>query len=523
MTLVFVLLELKPKSGCQVSPCESTYGAVALRVDAQGRAAGRSLWWGLATVDLLQIGDGVLVEVSAPGRCVGRRCHRRRERSRGPVVQVGRRRPDVAQGGRVDARQRRAETLAARRLLDRADVLQVGRGAVGEGLPAVALARNRVAGRWSCRPRPLVVSVPSGVAVADCWRSVPSELTYAASASRSALTPAFGSPSGWLRVPVLKLRVGHEAGAAGQAANLAFEVLDLVEVGAPVQESLRAGTAAQAPPCCAVPRRGRSDPRPGRHDRRRCGSSRSSCSAPSPGACRSRRRRTACPSGQSRVRLSLTTACSVASSGATPLAPFEQVSQVVDTPTVRSMKLMHVQPIAVRRQGQRLAARARRRCGTTHRGCARRSRRPRGWSPARRRGTRRKGRTARRSPGSSCRGRCATRYVSAPGRQVDARADCAHRVLEVEIAAAAKRATLDVVLLRRHPCRRAIRGDHRRSEVVGHAAARILEVRIVAVTQHDRVDVCQGGRIDHHHFTAALDATDLGDDIGRFLAGQATA
>jgi hypothetical protein len=30
-----------------------------------------------------------------------------------------------------------------------------------------------------------------------------SDFTYAASASRSALRPTFGSPSGWLRVPAL--------------------------------------------------------------------------------------------------------------------------------------------------------------------------------------------------------------------------------------------------------------------------------------------------------------------------------
>ncbi len=43
----------------------------------------------------------------------------------------------------------------------------------------------------------------------------------------------------------VKLCVRHESCAAGQCADLAFEILDLVEVVAPVQEALGTGVTAQ--------------------------------------------------------------------------------------------------------------------------------------------------------------------------------------------------------------------------------------------------------------------------------------
>ena len=70
---------------------------------------------------------------------------------------------------------------------------------------------------------------------------------------------------------------------------------------------------------------------------------------------------------------------------------------------------------------------------------------------------------------------------SAPVAEIDARADRAHRVLEVQVGAVAQRAALDVVLLRRHPGARAVRRNRDGAQIVRHAAALVLEVGLVAV------------------------------------------
>ena len=91
------------------------------------------------------------------------------------AVQVGGRRPDVAQRRNVDAGQRTAEAVAAA-AVDRADILRIVAGAVGEGgaaMAAGAILRLETAGARRRRR-------PSGCR-RDCdagsRRSVPSEAT----------------------------------------------------------------------------------------------------------------------------------------------------------------------------------------------------------------------------------------------------------------------------------------------------------------------------------------------------------
>ena len=57
LTLVLVLLALKPKSACQVRPCESVNGAVAPASMRSSVPPGRPRRWRLAAVDLLQVCD----------------------------------------------------------------------------------------------------------------------------------------------------------------------------------------------------------------------------------------------------------------------------------------------------------------------------------------------------------------------------------------------------------------------------------------------------------------------------------
>ena len=80
----------------------------------------------------------------------------------------------------------------------------------------------------------------------------------------------------------------------------------------------------------------------------------------------------------------------------------------------------------------------------------------------------------------------ALRVVLGARLQVDARADRANRVLEVE--AAGRRGSmprLTLSCLEGTPGRAAVRRDRRGAEVVRHAAALVLRIRDVAVAQHD--------------------------------------
>ena len=75
----------------------------------------------------------------------------------------------------------------------------------------------------------------------------------------------------------VELRVGHQARAAGQPANLTFEVLNLIEVRAPVQGSpVDAGASAQVDRVAKAFTKTGEVPR-GRRDRRRCGTTHNSC------------------------------------------------------------------------------------------------------------------------------------------------------------------------------------------------------------------------------------------------------
>ena len=180
------------------------------------------------------------------------------------------------------------------------------------------------------------------------------------------------------------------------------------------------------------------------------------------GACRARRRRAACPAapaassfsladrGQRREQRHVRDAPS-SSSGDEVVDADRAVHEVVD-----------VEALAVGREREALRRAADVDAEQLEAARARRPPRPRGWSRARRTGRRRarSNATALATPALSWSMRRGV--VLAAGGEVDARADRAHGVLEVERLAVAQRAALDVVLLRRHPGRAAVRRDRRR-------------------------------------------------------------
>jgi hypothetical protein len=99
---------------------------------------------------------------------------------------------------------------------------------------------------------------------------------------------------------------------------------------------------------------------------------------------------------------------------------------------------------------------------------------------------------------------------------IDARADGAHGVLEVEIEPVTQRAAKDVVLFGGNPRLSAVWRDHSRAEIVRYPATLVLEVRCIAVCEHDRACHRHGARQDLYDFAARAP----GIDDRRALARQ---
>ncbi len=158
-------------------------------------------------------------------------------------MQVRCRRPDVPQRRDVDARQRTAEAIAAV-CVDRADVLRVVAGARREGGATVAaravLRDEDIATGAGCGSH-RAVGVPQR-ARRKCRRAT----SRRRQARRGpALTPAFGSPSGWLRVPVLNWALVMRPLPPARVRICPSKSWTSSKLLRPVQESLAACTAVQ--------------------------------------------------------------------------------------------------------------------------------------------------------------------------------------------------------------------------------------------------------------------------------------
>ena len=157
------------------------------------------------------------------------------------VVQVRRGVPGVAQGRRVQPRQRRAQALAAARL-QRAHVVHRPGRAVRVRGAAMALAAARAAEQrlpGGGRRRQAAV----GIAVRAARERVQRGHVGRQPVQVRALA-GLGRAQGGLGGR--KIRVGHQPRAAGQGADLALKVLDFVKICAPVQPAMPdPGAAAQ--------------------------------------------------------------------------------------------------------------------------------------------------------------------------------------------------------------------------------------------------------------------------------------
>ena len=110
------------------------------------------------------------------------------------------------------------------------------------------------------------------------------------------------------------------------------------------------------------------------------------------------------------------------------------------------------------------------------------------------------------------------RIVLRAGLEVDARADRAHSVLEIEVLTTAQRATADVVLLGWHDRRLPIGRDHGGSQVIRDTRSLVLSVEFVAVLEHDRVEKRETRGVDDEHLATSIHAVHVRADDGRRLA-----
>ena len=172
------------------------------------------------------------------------RLHSGGQRERAAVVKVGCGGPHVAQRGHVDADQRCAQAPAAAGLqgadvAQRAGVTADGEACAGVATGAVGVGEHHPAGDGGGRERAVGVAVGAALEGGERAEVGGQRIEVGAEAGLAV------AERGVARACV-ELRVRHQAGAAGKGADLAFEVLHLVEVGAPVHEALRhAGAAGQ--------------------------------------------------------------------------------------------------------------------------------------------------------------------------------------------------------------------------------------------------------------------------------------
>src|SRR5512147_2147971 len=159
-----------------------------------------------------------------------------------PVVQIRGGGPNTAQRGRIDAEQRTAEPRTACRL-QRADVVQARRGAVREFGAAMArravLAPEYLAARRTVT-RQRVVGVAVGAARIFVERGdIRRKRVEIAAESRLGIAERRTARAGE------EIRVTHESCTAGKVADLSLEILDFVEILAPVREPVARRGAPQ--------------------------------------------------------------------------------------------------------------------------------------------------------------------------------------------------------------------------------------------------------------------------------------
>ncbi len=195
---------------------------------------------GRRVVDLLKIRHEV-VQIRRVQRHALMRADRACQRGSGTIMQIRRGGPDAAQSRHIEAGERAIEALAAGGLLDRADIAEDVQRAVGEGRAAVAggavlLTKHTLARDGRRGGRAVVVAVRTVRFAAQ--RSHVSRQRVEIGAH-----PGFGIAERLIARAGVELRVAHEAGATGKGADLALEVVKLIEVARPVQRALVAMTA----------------------------------------------------------------------------------------------------------------------------------------------------------------------------------------------------------------------------------------------------------------------------------------
>ena len=415
-----------------------------------------------------------------PAACIGNGQHVEQGQRRA-VVQIGRGGPRALQRRRVKAGQRGAQAFARRRL-ERAHITQTATGAVGQvgaAVAAQALAgstEDQLAGERAGAERAIGVAGRAhvtGTQGADIGGQRVEVGAQAALAVAERLRAGAG----------VELRVGHQPGAERQRADLAFEVLDFVEVAGPVLRALRAGPAPQrdgvaqafaeagevpgAPivPTVVVARRATDvgvagKPRVGRVVKQ-------SLAGEHVG-------------GQLLGRDSR----SVGEQRHVEFAEVDESRQVEHAErAVHEVVDVELQAVARHRECVgRAAGREAVDLGLADRiddrDLTARLQRDEQVGA---------GRVERRAAAQArvvvVDARC---VVFGERSQVDARADRTHAVLEVQVVAVAQRAAQHVVLLRRHPRALAVGRDHRGGQVVRNAAALQQAVGLGAVLQHDR-------------------------------------
>src|SRR6187402_3100748 len=151
------------------------------------------------------------------------------------VVEIGSRLPNSSQGGRVEPFERPAQTVA-RQGSDRTHVVEHAVRAVGEVSATVT--------GWALQAFEEVEPAPRGGGERPIWASPgtfmnPLERRHV---SRKGIEfwaqPRLGVAERHAAGAFIELRIRQETGAAKGPADVVFEILDLIEIGAPMQAAL---------------------------------------------------------------------------------------------------------------------------------------------------------------------------------------------------------------------------------------------------------------------------------------------
>jgi hypothetical protein len=167
--------------------------------------------------------------------------HRRTQARRAAVVQIGRGGPGIAQSRYIDTRKRSIEALAGS-TVNRADILQAA-GIATDGKVVAAVAADAIVGKDS-PPRhrgrgERAVRVAERAGGESLERShVSSQRIEIGADSRLRIAQRLIASAGVVG------GVGHQTGTARKIADLLLEILEFIEVGAPMQEAVSHGGAA---------------------------------------------------------------------------------------------------------------------------------------------------------------------------------------------------------------------------------------------------------------------------------------